>query len=104
MSFSAGARANTKAALLADLFTKLDAVVVSQPAHAADIPFVKKVAEGYVALLPDAFPEDAPKDYVISVSGNLSWTYVPEAPPSAWTAAGLSCSVHLATPVANPQA
>ena len=91
MSYSIVAVAATKAALSAVIASKLDDVVASQPVHAADIEQAKQAASAFVELATD--PTEGSELYA-SVSGSLSWNYVPDVAPSQFTGANFSVAIH----------
>lgn len=69
MSFSFGAKAANKAAMVETVKAEMDKVVTQQSIHERD----RDVVEATVAAMLDVLPDDDTKDLTASVSGSLSW-------------------------------
>jgi hypothetical protein len=72
MSYSFNVRAATKAEAIAKVAEELAAVVVAQPAHAADQHQAQLAADVFIQLLRD----DDTLDVVVAVNGSL---WMPDA-------------------------
>lgn len=70
MSYSVNATAASKAAVLASICEKLDAVQQSQPIHAADMEQAKAATGASLDVLPE--PNSGEEVYV-AVSGSPGW-------------------------------
>ena len=69
MSYSFNVRAATKQEVLEKVVESLEKIVSQQPIHTKDREQAQKVAEAFVAILPD----DDTKDVYVALSGSLSW-------------------------------
>lgn len=67
MSYSFSVKGATKAEVITLANEQFDAVVVSQPAHAADMPAAKEVTAAFVNLLMD----DDTCDVGLSINGSV---------------------------------
>jgi hypothetical protein len=89
MSYSISATADTKEDAARQIKERFDAIVVSQPSHAADKEAALAAAGAFIDLLAD--PPQGHEVYV-SMYGSLSWHH---ETPEEFIAAGCSVSVSL---------
>lgn len=67
MSYSFTVRGSTRAEVRFLVAAELDKVVEAQPVHAADRVAAEEVANTFISLVP----EDADKDFVVSMHGSV---------------------------------
>lgn len=87
MSYSFSVGGATKAEVLAKVSEELDKVVAAQPMHSNDRQQAYAAAEAFVEIVP----EDADKEYVVSIHGSVGWSDTTKVIMSA----GVGISVHL---------
>lgn len=85
MSYSFSVKASTKVEVKAAVAAKLAEVVLSQPVHAGDQMQAQAAADAFIDLVP----EDATKDYSVSMNGSAMLV------DGAFTSAGVGVSVFL---------